>query len=141
VKSGTISRINIRRRSRSYRESAGRKQLSVTFPTHACPQSCTERVRFRQNSRESTHRVFFGAARATPKTEFYQTTRVSKNPSARQKQPSIAFRTRARPQSCTESVAYNTDSRQSTHRWKRFFFGDASATPTTIHQDGRGWRG
>ena len=31
-------------------------------------------------------------------------TRVSYTESARQKQPSIVFRTRARPQSCTESV-------------------------------------
>jgi len=58
VKSGTSLRINILSTGVSYSESAHRKQLPVTFRTRVCPQSCTQRVRFCQDSSKSTPRFF-----------------------------------------------------------------------------------
>ena len=101
----------------SYSESARRKQLSVTFPTHACPQSCTVSVRFCQDLHESTHRIFFGAACTTPKMELSQTTLIGYSKSVWRKQPSNAFPTRGCPQSCTVSVCFHKDLCESTHRF------------------------
>ena len=120
MKSGTSLRINILSAGVSYSESARRKQLPVTFRTRVCPQSCTQRVRFRKDLIESTPRFFLGAARATLKTGVSHATRVILSESARRKQPSIAFQTRVCPQSFTQRVRFCQDLIEST---PRVFFG------------------
>ena len=72
----------------SYSESARQKQLSVTFLTRSCRQSCTQRVRFHKDSCESTHSVFFGALAQHPKMKFSQTTAsVTANPLDKNSRP------------------------------------------------------